>query len=48
VTILVDGMFGILNNVFKSIYERVLEVVDMKMIYDSMELQEFKMLVNVL
>jgi len=44
----VDGVFSILSFIFKSIYEKVIETVDSKQIYDSMELNDFKQLINVL
>ena len=47
VTIMVDGLFGILNFIIKAVYEKVVEVVELKLIYDSMELHDFKQIVNV-
>lgn len=48
ITLMVDGLFSILAFAFKVIYERVLELVELKVIYDSMELHDFKQLINVL
>lgn len=45
---MVDGVFSILAFVFKNIYEKVIETVDLKHVYDSMELNDFKQLINVL
>lgn len=43
-----DGLFSIVFFVFKTVYEKILEVVELKVVHDSMELNDFKMLVNVL
>jgi hypothetical protein len=48
ISIVVDGVFSILAFVFKNIYEKVIETVDLKHVYDSMELNDFKQLINVL
>ena len=47
-TSLVDGFVNIVLFVFKLVSERVIEVVDYKDIHDSMELSDFKLIVNVL
>ena len=48
VTLMLDGLFSILTFILKSIYDRVLELFELKEIYESMELQDFKQLINVL
>jgi len=44
----VDGFFNVVVFVFKLIYDKVIEVVDLKQIHDTMELNDFKQLINVL
>lgn len=39
---------SILQFVFKNVYEKILEVLRLKIVYDQMELYDFKMLVNVM
>lgn len=44
----VDGLFSIVVFVFKTVYEKILEVIELKIVHDSMELNDFKVLINVL
>jgi hypothetical protein len=44
---LVDGLFGFAGFVFKLVYDRVMEVVDLKEVSESMELSNFKQIINV-
>lgn len=43
-----DGLFSIVVFVFKTVYEKILEVIELKIVHDSMELNDFKVLINVL
>lgn len=44
---MIDGLFSIPIFLFKQIYEKVVEIIDMKEIHDSMEINDFKQLINV-
>lgn len=44
---LVDGLFGFLAFLFKLVYERVVEVIDLKEVHEAMELADFKQIINV-
>jgi hypothetical protein len=44
---LVDGLFGFAGFIFKLVYERVVEVMDLKEVPESMELSNFKQIINI-
>lgn len=44
---LVDGLFGFLAFLFKLVYERVVEVVDLKEVHAAMELADFRQIIGV-
>jgi hypothetical protein len=39
---------SILGFVFKAVYEKVVETIELKHVHDSMELNDFKQLINVM
>lgn len=44
--LVVDGLFNIAAFVFKIVYDKVIEVIDMKQVHEATELSDFKMLIN--
>lgn len=45
---MIDGLLSILTFIIKATYDKILEIFELKEIYESMELQDFKQLINVL
>jgi hypothetical protein len=43
----IDGLFNLLGFLFKQVYERVVETIDLKDVHEAMELGDFKQIINV-
>ena len=43
-----NGMLSVVSFTFKLVYEKIIETFELKQIYDSMDLHDFKQLINVL
>lgn len=44
---LVEGLMSFLGFLFKLVYERVVEVVDLKEVHEAMELADFRQIIAV-
>jgi hypothetical protein len=48
ITTIIDGLFSVLAFAFKAVYDKILETFELKHITGTMELHDFKQLMNVL
>lgn len=44
----VEGLLGWVGWLLRAVYERLLEVLDLKEVHEAMELGDFKLIINVL